>query len=92
MTSGLFLGHRNTWIAFGFRATSGSARLGVTAREIDAADGATTRVRTECSTGVIELRIENIFAMTARPNAIVDNESQHDFARDRLAVGNIFTK
>ena len=48
--------------------------FGITAREIDAADGSVSRMWTERRAGIIELGIENVFAMTARAHAVVDDE------------------
>ena len=47
-------------------------------------------MQTERGAGVIEFGIENIFAMAARSNPIIDDEGQDDLARSFSAVGNIF--
>lgn len=48
-------------------------------------------MRPECYAGVIEIGIENVFAMCSRRAAIVNNERKNDFARARFSVGNVFT-
>src|SRR5204863_6807575 len=64
--------------------------LGVTAREIHAAHRAEPRVRTKSRAREIEVRIENVGAMLPRRQSIVDDQREHDVARGRFAVGNIF--
>ena len=48
-------------------------------------------MRPVCYAGVIEIGIENVFAMCSRRAAIVNNESKNDFSRARFSVGNVFT-
>src|SRR4051794_12531807 len=64
--------------------------LGITASKIDAAHRSISRVGTERSAGVIEFRIENVFAVTPGSYTIINNQREHDSARGFLSVGNIF--
>src|SRR5205807_2115560 len=58
--------------------------------EIDTADSSIPSVRPKSGAGKVEFRIENVFAVTARANAIVNDERQHDPARSFLAIRNVF--
>jgi hypothetical protein len=48
-------------------------------------------VRPVCYAGIIEIAIENVFAMCSRRAAIVNNERKNDFARAPFSLGNVFT-
>jgi hypothetical protein len=74
MTSGTFLGRRSDYTKLRVPGDKRLASFGITAGEIDAANRAVSRVGTERGAGVIELRTKNVFAMTARADAIIDDE------------------
>lgn len=61
------------------------------AGEIDRANAAIKCVRPVCYAGVIEIAIENVFAMCSRRAAIVNNQRKNDFARAPFSVADVFT-
>jgi hypothetical protein len=63
----------------------------VTPCKIDAADRAIHGVSSIRRTRAIKLRVENIFAMLSRQQAIVNDEGHNDVARVSFAIGDIFT-
>ena len=65
--------------------------LSIAAGEINYAHAAIKRVRPVCCPGVIEIWIQNVFAMRPCRMAIIDEKCKDDFARGRFAVGDIFT-
>jgi hypothetical protein len=91
MTSGTFLGRRSKHTLLRVPRNERLGSFGITTREINAAHRAISRVRTESSAGVIEFRTENVFAVAAGADAVINDERQHDSACGFLAVGNIFT-
>ena len=61
------------------------------AGKIDAADAAITRVRAASGARHVKCRIENVLAMFSSAQSVIDDQREHDVARARLSVGNIFT-
>jgi hypothetical protein len=74
MTSGTFLRRRSNYTLLRVPRNERVGSFGITTREIDAADSAISRMRTECSARAIEFRTENVFAMTARADAVINDE------------------
>lgn len=67
----------------------GLAALGVFAGEIDAANDPVAGMRAGGGPGVVEIRIEDVFAMLSRPQPVVDDELNNDVTGSGLAVGNV---
>src|SRR5262245_423215 len=64
--------------------------FGVAAGEVDTADDAVTRMRSECRSRVIECWVKDILSMFPVAQAVVDDQGDDHISCDRFSIGDIF--